>query len=219
MNGLIYDNDTESWVRGGDGANIEVPEQATYLKGYDPSDPALKEIRKGQMERIAEYLGLATKHPLIRAYSRNKQYVGVRTVATAATARAVAVNLWNPHATSRIFLFEAWTSPTSATVTNLGGTRTTARGTASTSLAMAINNSIENDTAAPSGYVLDTAWTVAPTVSAANMIFFTLPATIGSGIIIPFPDPMSIPAGTGWAFITTQGAAYPASDVTFVVGD
>ena len=151
--------------------------------------------------------------------TRNKHYVSVRTTASAATLRAAACVLWNPHATSRIFLYEAWASPTTAASINLLMTRATARGTVTTSQAMAIANSIENDTAALSGMVIDLVWSVQPTISAANMAQFITPAAIGNGLILPLPDPITIPPGTGLALITTAAAAFPVSDVTFVIGD
>lgn len=170
-------------------------------------------------ERVGENLRLAAERPHVRAYTRNKHYVGVRTVTTAATLRIQAVNLWNPHSTSRIELFEIWIANTVATAFNVSMTRTTARGTASTTAALAIANAILNDTAAPSGFVVDTAWSVAPTVSAADLIRWNIPATIGAGVILPFPDPIEIPPGTGIALITPTALAFQASDVTFVVGD
>ena len=151
--------------------------------------------------------------------TRNKHYTGTRTVATAASARAAAAVLWNPHASSRIQLFEIWVAPTTAGSINLSVARATARGTASTTTAFAIANSILNDTAAPSGCVIDSAWSVAPTISSADLIRWITPAAIGNGVILPLPDMIDIPPGTGIALITSQAVAFPASDVTFVVGD
>lgn len=170
------------------------------------------------MDEIAEYLARAGRDPH-RAYTRNKHYIGGRTTATAATARNVAGAIWNPHSTSRIYLYEVWTFPTTAAATNLAIARITARGTASTSVTAAIDHAIERDTAAPSGFILDLAYSAQPTVSASNNAVANLPATIGNGVMFGFSDPISIPPGTGIALITTQAAAYPASDVTFCVGD
>lgn len=152
--------------------------------------------------------------------TRNKHYIGVRpAAATAATARVAAINLWNPAATTRIFLYEVWVSPTTAGSINLSLARSTARGTASTTVAFAIANAIENDTAAPSGVVVDTAWSVEPTIGAADLMRWVTPAAIGNGVILPFADPITISPGSGIAVITSIAAAFPVSDFTLVVGD
>lgn len=170
------------------------------------------------MDEILEHLTKARRDPF-KNYTRNKHYLGGRSTATAATARNVACAIWNPHSTSRIFLYEVWTFPTTAAATNLAIARITARGTATTSVTAAIDHAIERDTAAPSGFILDLAYSAQPTVSASNNAAGILPATIGNGVILGFSDPITIPPGTGVALITTQTAAYPASDVTFCVGD
>lgn len=170
------------------------------------------------MHEVAEHLA-KSRHDPFKGYTRNKHYIGGRSTATAATARNVAAAIWNPHSTSRIFLYEIWTFPTSAAATNLGVARITARGTQTTSVTAAIDHAIENDTAAPSGFVLDLAYSAQPTVSSSNNAAGTLPATIGNGVILGFTDPITIPPGKGIALITTQAVAYPASDVTFCIGD
>lgn len=208
----------------------ERPQVATILDA-DPAEfghweqgglilETAEERRARLLERIEENLRLGRERPDIRAYTRNKHYVGARpAAATAATARAVAINLWNPHATSRIELFEIWIANTAATAFNISMARTTARGTASTTVSMAIANAILNDTAAPSAFVIDTAWSVAATVSSADMIRWNVPATVGAGVILPFPDPIEIPPGTGIALIAATALAYQIADHTFVVGD
>ena len=175
-------------------------------------------LRERGMDQVLEHLTKARRDPF-KSYTRNKHYIGGRTAATAATARNVASAIWNPHATSRIFIYEAWTFPTTAAATNLAIARITARGTATTSVTAAIDHSIERDSAAPSGFILDLVYSAQPTVSASNNAAGILPATIGNGVILGFSDPITIPPGTGLALITTQAAAYPVSDVTWCVGD
>lgn len=183
-----------------------------------PDRDLIEILHERGMDEIAEHLS-KSRHDPFKGYTRNKHYIGGRTAATAATARNVAAAIWNPHSTSRIFLYEAWTFPTTAGATSLAIARITARGTATTSVTAAIDHAIERDTAAPSGFILDLVYSVQPTVSASNNAAGTLPATIGNGVMIGFSDPITIPAGTGLALITTQTAAYPVSDVTFCVGD
>jgi hypothetical protein len=170
------------------------------------------------MDEIAEYLARA-RGDSHRGYTRNKHYIAGRNAATAATLRNVAAAIWNPHSTSRIFVYEIWSFPSTAGATNLGVARITARGTASTSITAALDHSIERDTAAPSGFILDLAYSAQPTVSASDMQQSILPATIGNGMIWGFSDPITVPPGTGLALITITAAAYPISAVTFCVGD
>lgn len=181
--------------------------------------PVLDPMRAAHLQHVEDLLAKARKEPSFRMYTRNKHYVSLRTVASGAVARNAAANLWNPHASSRIFLYEWWLFSAAATASNPALARTTARGTASTTLAMAAGNSIENDTASPSGTVVDSAWSVAPTVAAANNGQANIAATIGNGVVIALSDPLTIPAVAGAAIITTQAVTIPASDLTFVFGD
>lgn len=189
--------------------------------GYRMSSRAVLLSERDQaLARVLESIELSRKNPEIVALTRNKHYVGVRPAgATAATARVAASVLWNPHSTSRIQVFEAWCFPTTAGSVNLSVTRATARGTASTTVSMNAGNSISNDTAAPSACVVDTAWSVAPTIAAYDMIRAITPAAIGNGLFLSFPDPIDITPTSGLAMITSVTAAFPISDITWVIGD
>lgn len=188
------------------------------LKHTAPRPPRIIPI--SGIDGIDEMLELARSRPDIENYSRNKHYVGGRpAAATAATARAATVNLWNPHASSRIFVFEIWCVNTTATAFNVSIARSTARGTATTTVTPAAANSIEADTAAPSGFVLDLAWSAAPTIGAADLIRWNVPGAIGNGFILQFPDPLTIPLTNGIAVITPTALAFQVCDFTFVVGD
>lgn len=179
-------------------------------------DPA----RVAFLSHVEDLLNKSKKYRTIRNLTRNKHYVSLRMpAASGAGARAVAANLWNPHSTSRIQLFEWWVFNTAATASSPGLARTTARGTATTSLAMAIANAILNDSAAPSAPVVDSAWSVAPTVAAATCGQFNQAATVGNGAVINCPDPFDITPVSGMAIITTIAALMPISDITFVFGD
>lgn len=175
--------------------------------------------RDAKLRSIRELLGKAKDHPEIVAYTRNKYYAGVRTVATAATLRAPAVICWNPAAAARIECYEAWLATSVGTAFNLSLTRATARGTASTTSTPAAGNAIENDVAPPSGFLVDTAWSVAPTISAVDLIRWNIPATVGAGVILPFPDPIAIPGVSGLAFVAATATIFQPSDVTWVIGD
>lgn len=175
--------------------------------------------RREKLDEIRRTLSLAKDKPWLKALTRNKYYAGVRTAATAATLRIQACICWNPHSTSRISCFEVWLANTAAVAYNLSMTRATARGTASTTSTPGINNGIANDSAPPSGFVVDTAWSVAPTISAVDMIRWNIPGVIGAGVILPFPDPIDLPPVTGLALIAATATIFQPSDVTWVIGD
>src|SRR5580765_7270722 len=75
-----------------------------------PDRDLISILHERGMDEIAEYLS-KSRHDPFKGYTRNKHYIGGRTTATAATARNVAGAIWNPHSTSRIFLYEIWTFP------------------------------------------------------------------------------------------------------------
>lgn len=191
-------------------------EGTLLLDAYRADD----EDRHEKMNEIRRLLELSKKHPDIKATTRNKYYAGIRpAAATAATARAAAAVCWNPSATQRCQLMEVWIANTAATAYNLSITRATARGTASTTSTPAAGNSIENDAAPPTGFVIDSAWSVAPTISAVDMVRWNVPAAAGNGIFLPFPDYVAMPPTTGIAIITPTALAFQISDITFVIGD
>lgn len=148
--------------------------------------------------------------------------VSGRTVATAATANHVAAQIWNPHATLRITVTEMHCAITTAGLANLGLARSTARGTAGSTITPAIQNEAGREVAPPSGLLLDlAAFTVQPTLDSSTLYLdrWNLPAAIGAGVILPFVPGLVIPPGAGLCLLTPPAVIFPASDVTFVVDD
>lgn len=144
--------------------------------------------------------------------------VGGRTVLTAATANHAGATLWNPSTSKSLYVTQLSWAKTAAVADNIGIVRSTARGTAGSSVATAQQNDFDFDAAPPSGAVLDLAvYPVQPTLASATayMIRWNLPAAIGSGVIMPFPDQIEIPAGTGLTIVTPPAVALQAADVTF----
>lgn len=187
-----------------------------------PADerPLEDALRVRGFDSVADYLEAARREPDLRAMTRNKSYIGGRPAAgTAATARVAAANLWNPAAAARIFVYEVWICNQGGTVANISIARTTARGTASTTVTPTADNAIERDVAPPSGFVLDLAWSVAPTIAAGDLVRWNLAAAAGNGVVLVFPDPISLPPGTGLAVITPTAVIFPVSDFTYAVGD
>jgi hypothetical protein len=147
--------------------------------------------------------------------------VGGRSAATAATARHVAANVWNPHASDRIRIKEIWVCITTAGVANIGVARTTTRGTPGSTVTPDIDNDTVRGAAPNSGFLLDlAAFTAQPTVDGSDLLRWNLPAAIGAAVIFSFREkPTEVPAGTGLAVITATAVVFPASDFTFVVED
>lgn len=145
-------------------------------------------------------------------------WVSARTAATAATARACAANFWNPHASKRCRVIRCSWFKTVATADVLCFARSTARGTASTTATPNADSAFERDTANSTGMVLDTAWSVAPTIAAAAGDGWRWggPAAISAGFMYRFePRDFIIPAGTGLAIITPVATILQPADVTF----
>ncbi len=144
-----------------------------------------------------------------------------RTTATAATVNVAAAGIWNPHATARIRLREIWIASTTAGASNIGLLRTSARGTV-TSRAVVLSENIGNDNASISGLGIDLTYTVQPTYVTATGYLgrWNLPAAVGAGVIITFPDQgIAIYAGAGIALVTPTAVILPVSDVTFVIDE
>lgn len=146
--------------------------------------------------------------------------LGFRSTASAATINTVAFSVWNPHATARIRLMEFKCFVPTAAAINGGLRRISARGTVTTSVTPLIGNEDGRVIAPPSGFLVDTVFSVAPTLDASSVASeqFYVGAVAGSGVILVFgSEGITLPPGAGVGFITTQAVAFPASDITLVV--
>lgn len=144
--------------------------------------------------------------------------LGGRTAATAATANHTLAELWNPHATKRLSVFEIgmFKAAAGTAADSLRVRRTSARGTAGSTLTPGIENNLERGAAPQSGALLDVAaFTVQPTLETGILAAFVAAAVAGSGIILPTPRGIEIPPGTGLALVHLEATAWPASDVWF----
>lgn len=143
--------------------------------------------------------------------------LGTRTAATAAAANAAGAVLWNPSTNRSLLVTQVAWAKTVGTVDNLGMVKASARGTVTTTLAAAAQNDVDGDSAPTSGATLDTVWSVAPTLLSATAYMFrwNLPATVGSGFILPMVDPIRIAPGQGLVLLTPPAAILQPADVTF----
>ncbi len=147
--------------------------------------------------------------------------VAGRTTATAATVNVAAAGIWNPHATARLRLREIWIASTTAGASHIGLLRTSATGTR-TARAVVLSENIGNDNASVSGFSLDLVYTVQPTYVSATAYLgrWNLPAAVGAGVIITFPDQgLAIYPLAGIALVTPMAVILPVSDVTFVIDE
>lgn len=144
--------------------------------------------------------------------------VGGRSTATAATVNHAGAQLWNASASKSLYVSQIGWSKTVGTADAVAMVRTTARGTAGSTVTPVQQNDASYDAAPSSGALLDlAAFTVQPTIvsTAAPMLRWMLPAAVGSGFILPIPGQIEVPAGTGLALITPVATILQPSDVTF----
>jgi hypothetical protein len=146
----------------------------------------------------------------------NRYSAAGRTVATAASANAVACGIHNDHATKSIYVREFWLFTTTATTINLGIQRATTKGTVVTSVAHDADNAFDRRAAAPSGCTVILDYSADPTLTANYMFAAISAAQIGAGWVFGFPEAVEVPAGTGLVCCTTQAAAFPVCDFTAV---
>jgi hypothetical protein len=144
--------------------------------------------------------------------------VGGRSAATAATANHAGAVLWNASSTRTLHVTQISWAKTVATADNIGIVRASARGTAGSTVTPAQQNDYTYDAAPPSGALLDlAAYSVQPTLisSTAYLWRFHLPAAVGAGFLLPFPDPISVPPGQGLVILTPPATVLQPADVGF----
>ena len=150
--------------------------------------------------------------------------VNALTAATAATIDHAIVQIWNPHATARITIWEVGVVTTVAPVAAAGFVirRSTARGVGSaSSFAPTLEHSTGRDSAPSSGFFVDlAAFTTQPTLVAGELgPAWVLVAAIGSGVILPIQRGLVVPPGTGIVLVNRAAIALTASEVSFVIED
>ena len=144
--------------------------------------------------------------------------IGGRSAATAATANHVGAALWNPATARSLWVTQIGWSKTVATADQVGIVRISARGTAGSSITSGIQSDAEGAVAPRSGAILDlAAYSVQPTLVSATVYQFrwSLPASIGSGFLLPLPDVWEVPAGQGLALLTPPATVLQPADVSF----
>lgn len=143
-----------------------------------------------------------------------------RNAATAATAEHTIAELWNPHSTQRIKVISVSMFKTTAgTAADAWRTkRTTARGTAGSTVTPDIDNHSERAAAPVSGALLDlAAFSVQPTLDASELgPAWVAAAFAAAGAVFAIPGGIVIPPGTGLALVQVAATIWPVSEVEFV---
>lgn len=142
--------------------------------------------------------------------------VAGRTAATAATADNFGGQLWNPHATKDITVYEVHWFKITATADNLGLARTTARGTSSGNVTPDIDNHDDLLLAPISGAIADISFSGQPTIATPYKQRINLPAAVGAGMIWVFEKGLRVPAGNGLGVATPTAVVLQAADLTYV---
>jgi hypothetical protein len=144
-----------------------------------------------------------------------------KSAATAATADHAVCGFWNPHSTQRIKVVSVsiFTAAAPTGVPELRLRRTTATGTAGSTVTPNISNHSIRGIAPVSGALLHlAAYSVQPTLEASAVDFgfgWFAPLVAGSGIVYPIPGGIEIGPGAGIALIQVAATIFPASQVTF----
>jgi len=142
-----------------------------------------------------------------------------RTVATAATADHAIAQLWNPHSTQRIKVihFTLFKTAAGAAADAFRLKRSTARGTAGSTVTPDIDNHSERAVAPVSGVLLDlAAFSVQPTLDASELgPEFVAAAFAAAGVVYAIPGGIVIPPGTGLVLAQVPATAWPISGVSF----
>lgn len=142
-----------------------------------------------------------------------------RNAATAATADHAIAQLWNPHASQRIKVINFTVFKTAA---GTGGDalrlkRSTARGTAGSTVTPDIDNHSERAVAPVSGALLDlSAFSAQPTLDASELgPEFVAAAFAAAGIVYAIPGGIVVPFGTGLVLAQTAATIWPISGISF----
>jgi len=143
-----------------------------------------------------------------------------KTVATAATADHAIAELWNPHSTQRIKVIQlaVFKSAAGAAGDSFRLRRTSARGTAGSTVTPVQANHSTNGVAPVSGALLDlAAFTVQPTLVAGELgPDWIAAAFAAAGLTYAIPGGIEIPPGAGLAIVQAAATIWPISGVTFV---
>ena len=141
-----------------------------------------------------------------------------RTTLTEATADDAIWQVWNPHPTQRVRVI-AWAMCAQGGTLDQGWSsrlrRTSARGTATSTVTLTAEHHGRRGVAPPSGVLLDLRiFTVQPTLLAGDLAGFLVSEIQGAAVVSGPTDVVEIPPGTGLAMIQTAVTSAVQFEVT-----
>lgn len=150
----------------------------------------------------------------------SQYYVNGTTAATAATDQHAIAEIWNPSSTRTIQLLEVAVVVFAAPGAGAGFLirRSSARGTAGSTVTPGTAEHSRNEAAPDSAFVLDlAAFTVQPTLVAGDLSGWVFAAVTASGIVLPLPRGIEILPGAGLCLVNRAAIAFPTAEVSVVV--
>jgi hypothetical protein len=141
--------------------------------------------------------------------------VAVDTIATSAATDQAACEFWNPHGSAPLAVTRITIYGQSTTAHFISLRRTTAQGTAGITITPDLDNAYDRLAAPHTGVTLGHQFSVQPTLVATFLTRRGNGDEIGFPVIMDFPVPVTVPAGTGLALVSVDGVGIPTSLVTF----
>lgn len=148
--------------------------------------------------------------------------VNGKTAATAATIDHAIAEIWNPSTSKRIKLLQLHVVKQAVGAADEPVIRrSSAKGTAGSTVTPGIAQEYEQAVAPPSAFTLELAtFSVQPTLIAGPLHGFVLPASVGGAMVWVFDDQgLEIKAGEGIVLTTGIALAFPVSRITAIVED
>jgi hypothetical protein len=149
-------------------------------------------------------------------------YVNVTPAATAATDAHAILQIWNPSTTRTIQLCElsaVFRAAAPAAGAGFTTRRSTARGTAGSTITPTAEHHSRREAAPDSAFVIDlAAFTGQPTLAAGELYpVWGFAAIQNSGLILPLPRGIEIPPGTGLCFVNAAAIATAVAEWGLVI--
>lgn len=148
-------------------------------------------------------------------------YVNVAPADTAATDAHCIVEIWNPASARSIVLWEFSYFAVGTPGAGMGFVtrRSTARGTAGSTVTPTAEHHGRRQAAPDTAFVIDlAAFSAQPTLAAGELApCWVAPAVSASGLILPIPRGIEIPAGTGLCFVNRAAIIFQDGEWGFVI--
>jgi len=154
--------------------------------------------------------------------AKGEYYVNANPGASVGTIDHAIVTIWNPSATRRIQLLEmSFVFQAAAPAAGAGFVtrRMTTQGTSASNITPTAEHHARREAAPDSGFLLGLGpFSAQPSLAAGELYpQWVFAAVQGSGLVLPIPRGIEIPAGTGLAFVNMAAVIFAASQFGCVV--